>query len=863
MKQFRKRTIALVLASVVTVVGAFGADNYKNSLMAVEFENSANGAVNMVLQTKTPYAGNLTPVKKDANTYVLMLPEVNSMASTPDLTQAGNIESIDIKTMPYSNYGKGYLKIVVKTNSPNANLLASNKIFIADNKGVTPQIQQREPIPVREAAQSVQKPDDSVETPEKKSPQSYQFVEEPTDNNSNSQETSKTTVEEQEENIAQPLPANLQKEPELGTNEPFEAFMLVMAIFLILVIAAFSYVKAKNKMREIAGESLDIDINDEEDKPKKNNLKKIRKTIKNLDKAYPKPPAKAQDIQTVSISPVVPEQEKEELNIVDLDELFQEHKAQGENKETDEEENEALEDFLSGFSFDDTEEKPEPVPEEPEEHVFDEELLQKALNNENLKFSQEDVERINKLLKMEINDDTMRDIDKFAISCPAKKIPSSKQVLENLVTTYAVTQRVSFTGEDVEALNKLINVEIDSDFVTDLRTNPERIAQMQQEIESHTDTPRKSREMLTLNVKDMLPDLSEALRQQGGRRIESEAKPTTVYASEGYDVNVLSLTDALPDLSVEINNKDAYKNKPSAEWEYADNSYEVETLNIASSLPDLKDVLAHPDKYEEPEPEEVVVDEAALLNNISNVQFKPFYDGTEEFEVINDFNDSDSPSFSEAQEEFNQFDNFEVIEEEVFEDNELEEQDDFKSLYSGEYFDLDKNLDSDKQTSEPSEEAFVPAKLERPKEIKPIKRQRGKLSEELMKKIAASRNRKKAVAEASAEKKEEVKEHKIQKKKDIKCILEGQTYTIVSSANFNDDAGCHLAKNDAGYVVLGFIGDKICKIKEYETLKSEKIQARQSDKLPDGSLRYIIRIGISKFIVDFNGSEINYVMDLC
>lgn len=845
MKQFRKRTIALVLASVVTVVGAFGADNYKNSLMAVEFENSASGAVNMVLQTKTPYGGNLTPVKKDANTYVLMLPEVNSMASTPDLTQAGSIESIDIKTMPYSNYGKGYLKIVVKTNSPTANLLASNKIFIANNKSATPQIQPREPIPVREAAQPIPKPTGNVETPNEKILQSYQFVEEPTDKNS--QETSKTTVKEQEKNIVQPLPANLQKEPELDKNESFEAFMLVMAIFLILVVAAFSYVKAKNKMREIAGESLDIDINDEEDKPKKNNLKKIRKTIKNLDKAYPKPPAKVQNVQTVSIAPAVPEPERGELNIVDLDELFQEHKAQG----GDDEENEALEDFLSGFSFDDTEEKPENVPEESEEHVFDEELFQKALNNENLKFSQEDVERISKLLKMEINDDTMRDIDKFAISSPVKKIPSSKQILENLVTTYAVTQMVSFTDEDVDALNKLINVEIDSDFVTDLRTNPERTAQMQREIESQAEAPRKSREMLTLNVKDMLPDLSEALRQQGGRKIESEAKPTVVYASEGYDVNVLSLTDVLPDLSVEINNKDAYKNTPSAEWEYVDNSYEVETLRIGSTLPDLKDVLANPSKYEEPKPDEVVVDEAVLLNNISNVQFKPFYDGTEEFEVINDFNDSDSPSFSEAQQEFNQFENFEVVEEEVFENNELEEQDDFKSLYSGEYFDLDKKEDS------------VSAKLERPEEIKHIKRQRGKLSEELMKKIAVSGNRRKSTAEVSAEKKEEVKEHKIQKEKDIKCILDSQTYTIISSANFDSVAGCHLAKNDAGYVVLGFIGDKVCKIKEYETLKSEKIQARQSDKLPDGSLRYIIRIGISKFIVDFNGSGINYVMDLC
>ena len=857
MKQFRKRTIALVLASVVTVVGAFGADNYKNSLMAVGFESSASGDVNMVLQTKTPYSGNLTPVKKDANTYVLMLPEVNSMASTPDLTQAGNIESIDIKTMPYSNYGKGYLKIVVKTSSSSANLIASNKIFVADKQAATPQIEQRE----NEVTTPERKP---VETSVKEqSKQGYHFVEDTSENNVR-RETIKSSEPEVEEETAAVLPLNQQSEPEVNQNESFEAFMLVMAIFLILVVAAYSYVKAKNKMREIAGESLSIDIDDDEDKQKKSKIKKIKKTIKNLDKAYPKPPAKGQSVNPVSIMQKAPEPEIEELNIVDLDELFQEHKAQGANNEADSEENDALEDFLSGFSFDDTKETEEVITEEePEGSVLDEELLQKALSNENLKFSNDDVERINKLLKMEINDDTMRNLDKFAISDPVKKIPSSKQILENLVTTYAVTQNVSFTGEDIDVLYKLINVEIDSDFITDLRTNPERTSEMQLEMEAHSDAPRKSREMLTLNVKDMLPDLSEALRQQGGRKIESEAKPTTVYASEGYDVNVLSLNEALPDLSIEINNKEAYQNKPSAEWEYADNSYEVETLNIGSTLPDLKDVMANPDKYEEPKHEEVVVDENALLNNISNVQFKPFYDGTEEFEVINDFSDSDSPSFSEAQEEFNQFDNFEVVEEEVFENNELEEQDDFKSLYSGEYFDLDKKEDSDKQASEPFEEEFVPAKLERPKEIKPVKRQRGKLSEELMQKIAASRNRKKAAAEASSEKKEEVKEHKIHKKKDIKCILDGQTYTVVSSANFGDNAGCHLAKNDDGYVVLGFVGDKICRIKEYESLKSEKIQARQSDKLTDDSIRYIIRIGVNKFIVNFNGSEIEYVMDLC
>ena len=62
MNRFKKRTIALVLASVVTVVGAFGADNYKNSLMGLKFESSGAGNVNMVVQTKAIFNGNVTPI---------------------------------------------------------------------------------------------------------------------------------------------------------------------------------------------------------------------------------------------------------------------------------------------------------------------------------------------------------------------------------------------------------------------------------------------------------------------------------------------------------------------------------------------------------------------------------------------------------------------------------------------------------------------------------------------------------------------------------------------------------------------------------------------------------------------------------
>ena len=125
MKQLKKRTLALVLASVVTVVGAFASENYKNSILNLSFETTSNG-INMNVETKYPYNGNVTPTKKDSTTYILMLPEINSSAKTPNLnTVSGNIKSVSVKTMTYTNNAKNEIQYNILLS-----LLASNpKIF--------------------------------------------------------------------------------------------------------------------------------------------------------------------------------------------------------------------------------------------------------------------------------------------------------------------------------------------------------------------------------------------------------------------------------------------------------------------------------------------------------------------------------------------------------------------------------------------------------------------------------------------------------------------------------------------------------------------------------------------------------------
>ena len=135
MRNFKKRTIALILASAVTVAGSFAANRYKNTLMGIGFGVSNNGAMEVVVQTKTQHSEIIKPIKKDENTYILMLPEMDSSAPTPDLSSISNIQSINISTMPYTNEKVGYTKITIKTNNVPA-LAVVNQIFIEDKSSV-------------------------------------------------------------------------------------------------------------------------------------------------------------------------------------------------------------------------------------------------------------------------------------------------------------------------------------------------------------------------------------------------------------------------------------------------------------------------------------------------------------------------------------------------------------------------------------------------------------------------------------------------------------------------------------------------------------------------------------------------------
>lgn len=883
MKQFKKRTIALVLASVVTVVGAFGADNYRNSLMSLKFESGSNGAVSMTVLTKRNYEQSITPVKKDATTYVIMLPETNSqMPSTPEL--AGDVESVNVRTMPYTSGSKGYTKITIKT-APNAMLTASKALYIPEKKSEdeSPTSQPIQPIPPREDYQStspVIPSRDEVQTRNPAPIRSASGVNQTSPVDIKQSVRQFETTPAREESFAN----NAQKktpEPVQENSNSFEVMLLIMGVLFVIVTSVFIYLKGKDKMAEVIGEQVDFsDDESKKGKKKEPEKKKIRSTIRKLDKMYSKPtkmPVESlqftspDPVPQTSIQPEIEPQPVDDSLVVDLDELFQEKTktAEPQEKET-EEDNNALEDFLNGFSFMD---EPEDV-QKDEDKAFNEELYNKFINDENLKFSKSDVEKIEKLLSIEISDDTMKNISQFAVTNPIENRPTSRERLENFVTSYTVNQDITFSKDDVNALYKLMNVELDNDFITDLRTNPNRIQEMREEIKKQKAKPHKASELLTLNVRDMLPDLSEALKRQGNKDIESEVKPQVVYYSEGYDVSTLSLKDELPDLSVEINNDAAYESRPSDEVELVDSSYEVAKMSVGDEIPDLDDVFNHPEKYEKQE-DVVEVDEEALLRNITNVSFKPFYDGNEEEEIENDFDNENAPTVSDMQDEFSQFgDNFEIVN-----DNELEleqanvtQTDDFETLFDDKYVDFDKKIEDVQELREevkvpevePVKDTLLP-KLE--KKVTKTSKNRSDEANELIRRIEEKEAEKKLAKQKpeveKVEPKTEIKQDDINVCEIKNLIIDNEIFEIVSKADFSDKLGCYLVKNSSGYQVIGFVGEKLLKIKHYEHLKGEKMQARVSEKLPNDVLRYIIRLGSHKFILNVSADNMEYVMDLC
>jgi hypothetical protein len=867
--------------------------------------------------TERPYNFPVTTIRKDSNTYELIFPETSCEAPPPKLNNYENIESVEISTYPYTNNQSGYTKITVKTIG--APTLKTNTLLYLPG-AQTDKNNLLEDTSTSKQGSSYWDTHEKTDTQSSSSNYANNVTTKPvkkavpkvdeTETDSESNSSSNTVTPSKDSNSEAYIPQNY-----TNTGNPSDYMTAFLCFFVLVLLIGFILMISKDKMAGVVGENNDLDINDNGTKPK-NKTKNLRKTINTLDKAYKSTQTATKthrdDInEQKGAEPQIQEEEMVEIapqEVVDLDALFQ-----GKNKQTEQNENENEDDdlaeFLNEFTFDEE-------PEIPEEEPFNEELYQEIINSTNISLSNDDIDKINQLLKIEITSETLENLEEYLKTEAAKpKKLTKSQILENLLTTYSISQKIEFSKEDVDTIKKLMDVELDRDFVTNLATNPNRVREVEKELKQKTSKPHKASEILTLNVKNLLPDLSAELKKHGNKPIVSEFKPNTVYFSEGYDVNKLSVSSELSNISTALKTKEANEYRPSDSIPIVESGYEFSTLSIKDEIPDLEDVKAHPEKYANKKPEKPVVDENALLKSISNVTFKPFY--------------------TDVQTEMNQFENFEIISPDS---KKLEEPDIITTnIINSDSEKLEEpnvitpniiNPDSEKleepnvitpniinPNSEKLEEPNVitpniinpdSEKLEEPDIITPklinferkrpekpknitrnnkVEDEAGKLLKLIEAQQAQSAQKKQSIEEEKAfnlktseqkEQKEEekdIKETKVTKEiKEVKEVketsqvifeYENERFFLIKTVPCGKNAECNLTKSDNGYTIFGYTNGKRKVLKHYDSLKTTNMQIRENNKYEDGKNQYIVKIGVQKFIIQLINDNMEFVMDLC
>lgn len=784
MRHYKKRTIALVLASVVTVVGAFGAENYKNSLMAIKFIPNSAGYMNVRVLTKSDYNNDITTVKKDANTYVIMLPEMSSeMKSEPKLE--GSIESVEVNTLPYTTEKKGYTKITIKTTS-NITLITTKDVFVPEKEKQEAIAQKETPdtsVPAQEkqeshlASVSHPKSNDNYDPFKSLGPAKTATkteVKEPEHSNEVQNETYVITDTSSNNNESQSISSNIPNDNYSEQDESYEKLYLLLGTLFVLITSVYFFIKARNKMSDIIGEQQSFDIDDKADKnTPKNNAKtsSIKNTISNIDKRYKNPaimPTRWEDTNVSSSNIIDSEEGINEQEVVDLDALFQQQKSVDNETvaEINEEENDALDDFLNDFMDSEKQAQDEQnhLAEIAESDKHNDEIFNQLLGNKNISFTKDDIEEINKLLNCEISDEAIENIGKYTASeeiitpdeendiiTNSDKLPQEnerhefveieniskeddiiRERLERLLADYQIDQNIIFNSKDVEAIRKLMSVELDEDFVKNLKTNSKRTEEMTWEMLNRDVKTHNTTEIITLNVQKDLPNLSEELKKYKNKEIVSDRAPEVIYYDKSYEVSTIPVDDALKNISF-----DSYKKEIEKPLELKNSKPDSDTPIVAAKKINTEFTKQKTD---------AVQNKNRVQKNVQN---------TAESKV------------------------------------------------------------TQQNITKPSTDPAVKQKVARGKHPR-------------------------------------------------EYTIDGIKYNIIAIAPFTDKIGCYLSTSEQeGYSILGYVGTKIFKIKHYEKLNNSKLQTRMSEKLSDGSVRYIVRIGIHKFILEVSDNKLEYVMDLC
>lgn len=870
MRHFKKKTIVLCLASMLAVMGSCNAETYKNSLMSIKINSGSGGAVSLTAFTSKNYTQMIKTEPLENGAFSIILPETYSqMTQMPDLTGYQNIESMQVSTYPYTVENKGYTKIYIKTKG-NPTISTNTSLYIPDNQmtdipnnisssissssssdNVPPKnIKRVEPVSYWDMHKS-NKPQDNQETKLE-------------NNNSRNNSVSKNKQISKKNVQTETEPVNYNNTNELSDNSSLERISIVLGILFITFLLFFVYFVSKEKMASLVGESSDF-VDDEEDKKKKTK-KSIKSTIKALDQTYTN---KTFSKPAVTIEKPFGDKEdinknnddvNESANIVDLDSLFNEAKnVQNQNSEeientVDQEENDDLADFLNEFSFEDNE-NPEQKTELKEDITpsFNEELYNQIISSD-FSFDKSDISKIEQLMQNELKDEIIENPELF-ISNPITT--TKNEIFENIIAEYTIKQDISFSKDDVDALKKIMNVELDPDFITDLRTKPQRTQQMLKEISQQKDIRKalqqKTSEAKILNVKEFLPDLSEELKKQNNKNFESNAKSQVVYYSEGYEVSKLSVDSELSDISAALQRKDATKPRPSDPIIEVLDGYDVPTLHI--DLNDLQEDKNDEQKENQPN----IPDENALLKSLANITFKPFYE--EEAEEQN-----------KIQNEERNGELIQNMEQETVQESHktILPKAEVKDAKNNNIELIELTRQQPKKTVRANEDAQQLLLLieeqnakRKTKNIKYTAEKKAKKTEAERKQKALN-DSKELIDIIENNKPVDAKEKPVKESENNnQCNINGIHYDIIKYAQCDSNITCALAKNGNNYVVIGIHNGLTKILKQYDNIKKETIAIRLNEKLTNGTTQYLVKLNSNKFIINVFENDMEFVMDLC
>ncbi len=845
MKRFKSKTIAICIASLITVLGAFGADNYQNSLMSLRIQNEVQGNINLTVYTHKSFSQSIKTEYLGNGVYKFILPHTNSkISSMPDVSGFENVESINIATFPYTPDASGYTQIFLKTKG-NPSIRTTTALYLADSQNNIHNYQDTNTIHSQNQ--------ETVSTSNNKNNHTQSYSE-----NQNSQKIAYNTPIKAENNVVKEdynayNHTNNNDYADAVNTSPKEKIAFTFGTCLIILLVLFIYFTGKEKMSSVVGEQSNFDFDD-------NDKKHIRKTINKLDKMYRKQstlktgssykPVPTSMPEATEQSANVDKDDKLEKNIIDIDSLLNQQKQESVNVEIQESiQEEEFDDLAQFLDKDSSEEDIKNI----EETNFNEELYTTITSSNSIKFSINDTHKIYQLAQNEISNELLENISDFIPKTNKSKKHDIQKVLEGLLAEYTIKQNIIFTKDDVNALTKLMSVELDPDFVTDLHTDPIRTENMRKAMQEKEAQAHKTSKMLTLNVKDFLPDLSKELLKQGNKRIESNAQPQVVYYSKGYDFMELSVSDELPDITKAMQVKDANKYRPSDSVPFALEGYKNPTIKVAENLPDLEDVKAHPEKYEEKKKPKAIVDENALLKSLEKASLRPVYDTDD----VN-YNIEDNISDLKVNKNLHHIEkiqntNVNIVSnlKENIINNELNRQPLAPKI---------KTIDTNSLIKDKNEK----------KEEKNITEHHDITQEQAVNTIEIKKDESSLKMPLNSDKNQYEEPKVIIKEKEIKQQTDIKEDTrqnnkhggVIKTVKCNNIV-CSLLKNETGYNIIGKTENNVVNLKHYDSLKSENIQVRINESKPDGKMQYLVKVGFHKFIINVLNGSMEFVMDLC